>query len=156
MRTFALLLATLSLATACDLTDLGGGGDGAPDNRPPGVDWTLTTPDDLEFTYDRATGGPLQFSVLDAVWDPDNDQLFFAWVSQVPSGDSLGHPGERLMTLSVCDSVILRTASETIVTVAISEEPIHYDPEVELFPLAPEGVEHITRSWTVYLLGECP
>ncbi len=156
MRFVALLLVTLSLATACDLTDLGGGGDDTPDNQPPGVDWTLTTPEDLEFTYDRATGTPLQFSVLDAVWDPENDQLFLVWISQVPSGESMAHPGERLMTLSVCDSVILRAATEAVVTVAISDEPISYDPEVPLLPLGPAGTDHVTRSWTVYLEGECP
>jgi hypothetical protein len=156
MRIFALLLATLSLATACDLIDFGGGDDGETGNQPPGLDWTLTTPADLELTYDRSTGMPLQFSVLDAVWDPDADQIFFLWVSEVPSGATLGHPGERLMTLAICDSVTLQTATEAIVTVAIADEPISYDPNGALFPLSPEEAEYVTRSWTVYLMGECP
>lgn len=155
MRTLVLLC--LPLLAACDLIDLGGGDDGAPANQPPGIDWTLTTPEDLEFTHDRSTPTPpIQFSVMDAAWDPDNDPLYFIWYTQVPNGDRTQQLGERMMSLSVCDSMTLQTVSEVIVTVVVSDEQITYDAAVSPEPILPEEADYVPRTWTIYLMGECP
>jgi hypothetical protein len=156
MRTLVLLLLTVPLVAGCDLIDLGGSGDGETANLPPGIEWTATTPEDLEFAHDRSTGSPIQFSVMDAVWDPDNDPLYFVWYGQTPNGDIEPLPGERMMSLVVCDSLSLRAASEVMVTVAVSDEQIGYDSDAAPEPILPAGADVVSRTWTVYLFGECP
>ncbi|MFH1531355.1 MAG: hypothetical protein ABIK09_11570 [Pseudomonadota bacterium] len=147
----SLLLLALPLAAACD------GGEDCP-NQPPTLGWRLSTPGGLEVRFNRSVGQSLEFSISNAVSDPEEDPLFFVWYREVPEADSGPVPevGDVSMTLNPCEIFSLRNASRVNVTVVVSDAPIMFDKDAELFPVVNNGAPYVMRVWTVELLDECP
>ncbi|MFH1530046.1 MAG: hypothetical protein ABIK09_04820 [Pseudomonadota bacterium] len=127
-----------------------------PDNQPPELDWKRSTPEGFEYTFDRSKGQSVEFSIANAVTDPEADPLFFVWYREVPDDGPKPEVGSLTMTLYPCDNFSLRNAKRVNVAVWVSDEPLEFDTDAELFPISYGSRPPAARFWTVELLGECP
>jgi len=129
-----------------------------PDNKPPELEWKLSTPEGFEYTFHRnlVDSLNLEFSIANAVKDPEGDPLYYVWYWEVPDDILKPEVGTDSMTLFPCDSISLRNATRVNVAVWVSDEPIEFDNDAELFPISYGTRPPAARFWTVELLGECP
>ena len=129
-----------------------------PDNRPPELDWRQSIPVDFEYALDRSTGQSVEFSIANAVADPEADPLFFVWYREVPDDKKGPVPmvGKTSMSLDPCEIFSLRDVPRVNVAVWVSDEPLEFDKDAELFPVTYGSRPPVARFWTVELLGECP
>lgn len=129
------------------------------DNLPPELDWTLSTPVDFEYKFDRSTGLNLDFSIANAVTDPEGDQLYYVWYREVPDSGKGPIPevGHESMFLDPCDNTTVRNSPRVNVAVWVSDEPLEFDKDAELFPIDYGTRTPVARFWTVVFIGgECP
>lgn len=129
-----------------------------PDNQPPELDWKLSMPEGFEYTLDRSLDMSVEFSVANAVKDPEADPLHFVWYHEVPDSEQGPVPGvgNESMSLDPCEIFSLRSADRVNVAVWVSDEPLEFDEDAELFPIIYGIRPPAARYWTVELLGECP
>jgi len=127
-----------------------------PDNQPPELNWKQSTPEGFDYAFDRSTGQNVEFSIANAVKDPEADPLYFVWYREVPGQDPIPEVGNLTMTLRPCENFSLRNASRVSVAVWVSDEFLEFDKDAELFPIDYGTRLPAARFWTVELLGECP
>ena len=130
--------------------------EGEVENLPPELDFKATVPSGFSITFDRQLDTQIDFSLQNAVVDPENDELFFVWYWQVP-GDAprpFGSGGEA-ETLTPCEYSKLQLASTVYVAVWVSDERIRFDMENDSLPVQYEERLPIARFWTVDLLNAC-
>jgi hypothetical protein len=129
-----------------------------PDNHPPELDWKLSTPEGFEYLLYRDLEDPRQeFSVANAVKDPEGDKLYYVWYYEVPGSERGPNPvyGNESISLEPCEIVRLRNAARVNVAVWVSDEPLEFDKDAELLPISYGSRPPAARYWTVELLGEC-
>ena len=129
-----------------------------PDNDPPEIDWKQSIPEGFEYAFDRSTGQSVDFSIANAVTDPEADKLYFVWYREVPDNGKGPVPevGNLSMSLDPCEIFSLRNAALVNVAVWVSDEPLEFDKGADLFPISHGARLPVVRYWTVELLGECP
>ena len=129
-----------------------------PDNHPPELDWKLSMPKGFEYTFFRNLEESVEFSIANAVTDPEADPLYFVWYREVPGSDKGPVPevGNESMSLDPCEIFSLRDASRVNVVVWVSDEPLEFDEFAEPAPIVYGTRPPIVRFWRVELLGECP
>ncbi len=133
-----------------------------PNNLPPELDWKLSTPVGFEYEFDRKYGLNLEFSIANAVTDPEADPLFFVWYWKVPGSEKGPFPevGNASLSLDPCEKYSLRNAERVDVAVWVSDEPLEFDIDEELFPISYENGNRppVARFWTVKFVepSECP
>ncbi len=127
-----------------------------PDNRPPELDWKQSSPEGFEYAFDRSTGQSVEFSIANAVTDPEADPLFYVWYRQVPGQDPIPMVGKLTTTLLPCENFSLRNATRVNIAVWVSDEPLEFDKDAELFPISYGSRPPAARFWAVEFLGECP
>ncbi|MBM4371160.1 MAG: hypothetical protein FJ098_05875 [Deltaproteobacteria bacterium] len=128
------------------------------ENLPPEIDWGLSQPQGFEHTVDRSSDPSVEFSIANAVEDPEGDPLSYVWYHEVP-GSVLGPVpmvGNKTMVLYPCEIFSLRTASRVDVAVWVSDELLEFSKDVTPFPVVSSSPTPEARFWTVVLLGECP
>lgn len=130
-------------------------------NLVPELDWDSTIPGDFLLLYNRDNAEPLSFSLVNAVSDPEDDQIYYVWFWQVQGDESprasVGYA--TLVDFRPCDFISVKNAAVGdvfYVGVAISDEYIKFDPFGEDFPIEPVERTVLTRYWTVELTGNCP
>jgi len=132
-----------------------------PDNRPPELDWKLSTPEGYEVKFFRDFEISVEFSIAISVTDPEADPLNYVWYYDVPGSDvedDLGPMplvGKETMTLIPCEIYSLRNVNRVDVAVWVSDEPLEFDKDAELFPIIYGVRPPAVRFWTVELKNEC-
>ncbi len=130
------------------------------DNLPPRIDWNRTIPAHDEPIFDRTSDEVMEFSIADAVEDPEGDQYHELWYWVGPDGIPVAEYGSGVMQLRPCDHRKLANLSPgqyVVVKVLVSSSPLRWtgDPETLLPVVIPEDQEVARRVWYLKLVGEC-
>jgi len=138
-----------------------------PENRPPWLDWTLTTPQEDELTWDRSTESHKEFSIEGAVFDPEGDRIEILWywvgTNELPESE---YGTETMLLENLCqnnNSFATAISGEFItVEVVVSDHKLKWLGNAGEEGPVDTGVDDsgnprplIKRIWVVKLLGEC-
>lgn len=99
------------------------------ENLAPSIDWTSCEPSAFDAPVDR--NEQREFSIANAVSDPDGDGLFFQWYWVNTEGVARNADGDESMTLRPCDFNALEDTAFIMVTVVASDRRLKYDSEAE-------------------------
>jgi len=141
-------------------------------NHPPWIDWSLTVPAEDNKEFDLGEYLVEEFSVEQAVEDPDGDPIYIQWYWRrddeaepeklLPMKGPKGF-GELTFDFRPCDFSKLLDATRVKVVVAVSDTMLIWDSVTDADnPVRPGADEDgnprpmVKRVWTLVLKGECP
>ena len=139
------------------------------DNSPPFIDWALTVPEPGEpKVLDLAIGDSGEFSVDGAVFDADEDFIYYFWYWRMPElkllEDEAGY--ETFVLEGLCQFSEIRkldedTGAKLTVHVVVSDHSLKWNSNNKEQPVD-TGIDEngnprplITRVWVVDLTGNC-